>query len=133
ARDFAERLSESFAADARAASVRSILASATRNLDADSFAAALCDFVVEPNETPWVMYGSTDVGDVSKRVPTANLLTACFPVGTPGHSWQAVAAAGSEVGESGMHLASEVLAGALLDLARDPELLATIRREFEER
>src|SRR5690606_21502601 len=42
--------------------------------------------------------GSTDVGDVSWVVPTVGFGTACWVPGTPGHSWQAVAASGSSVG-----------------------------------
>src|SRR5262249_15127064 len=45
-----------------------------------------------PKDAPPVDGGSTDVGDVSWLVPTAGLNTACFAMGSPGHSWQNVAA-----------------------------------------
>src|SRR5882672_2971080 len=39
--------------------------------------------------------GSTDVGDVSWAVPTAQFFAATWVPGTPPHSWQAVAAGGT--------------------------------------
>lgn len=47
------------------------------------------------------MGGSTDVGDVSWHIPTSGLGTVCFPAGSPGHSWQNVAAIGSPIGHRG--------------------------------
>ena len=45
--------------------------------------------------------GSTDVGDVSWLVPTVGFTTATWVPGTPGHSWQAVAAGGYEYWSQG--------------------------------
>ena len=45
--------------------------------------------------------GSTDVGDVSWRVPTVQLNAATWVPGTPAHSWQAVAAGGMSIGTRG--------------------------------
>jgi aminobenzoyl-glutamate utilization protein B len=47
--------------------------------------------------------GSTDVGDVSWVVPTTGFNTVCFVPGVPGHSWQAVASGGTNIGHSGMN------------------------------
>ena len=77
--------------------------------------------------------GSTDVGDVSWNVPTAGFRTATWVPGTPGHSWQAVAAGGMSIGHKGMMLAAKVLATTGVDLLRDPERLAAARSEFERR
>jgi aminobenzoyl-glutamate utilization protein B len=41
--------------------------------------------------------GSTDVGDVSWVVPTAQVTIGCEPQGTPPHSWQWVANGKSSV------------------------------------
>jgi aminobenzoyl-glutamate utilization protein B len=38
---------------------------------------------------------STDVGDISWRVPTGGFSATCRPDGTPGHSWQTVACIGT--------------------------------------
>jgi aminobenzoyl-glutamate utilization protein B len=76
-------------------------------------------------------YGSTDVGDVSWVVPTTSVRTATFVPGTPGHSWQAVAAGGMSIGFKGMNVASQALARTAAALYRDPKILQEARREFE--
>ena len=73
--------------------------------------------------------GSTDVGDVSYVVPTGEIRAVTAPVGTPGHSWQFCAAAGSRIGRRGMLFASKVLATAACELMRGPALLAKARDE----
>lgn len=75
---------------------------------------------------------STDSGDVSQLVPLGRFRAATFPVGTPLHSWQAVAASGT-VGVAGMCYASKVIATTLYDLLTDPALLAAAREEFTDR
>ena len=76
---------------------------------------------------------STDVGDVSWVVPTVSLSTACFVPGTPGHSWQAVAAGGTSIGTKGLMVAAKTLALTVLDLFGDPSHIAKARQEFEKR
>jgi aminobenzoyl-glutamate utilization protein B len=75
---------------------------------------------------------STDSGDVSWNVPLGRFRAATWPVGTPAHSWQAVAA-GADLGTGGMEFASKVIAGTLYDLLDDEALLAEARAEFEDR
>jgi len=77
--------------------------------------------------------GSTDVGDVSWAVPTTGFSTACWVPGTPGHSWQAVAAGGTSIGRKGMNLAARVLAAVTWDLMTDPETLAAAKAEHRRR
>jgi aminobenzoyl-glutamate utilization protein B len=77
--------------------------------------------------------GSTDVGDVSWLVPTGGLNAACFPLGTPGHSWQNVAAAGSPIGHKGMMVAAKALALSLADLLGDPAVLKDAKADFDAR
>jgi aminobenzoyl-glutamate utilization protein B len=77
--------------------------------------------------------GSTDVGDVSWVVPVTGFTTACWVPGTPAHSWQAVAAGGTRIGEYGMHLAAETLALTAVDLFRDPQVLQQAAAEFRNR
>ena len=73
--------------------------------------------------------GSTDVGDVSWLCPTAQFRAATWPIGTPPHSWQAVAANG-DFGAKGMIFAAKVLAGAAVSLLRNPETLERAVEEF---
>ena len=77
--------------------------------------------------------GSTDVGDVSWHVPTSGLSAACFAAGSPGHSWQNVAAVGSPIGHKGLVVASKVLATSALDLLQDEAVLKEAKRDLETR
>lgn len=75
------------------------------------------------------MSGSTDVGDVSWITPTGQFNAATWPVGTPGHSWQIVAANG-DFGQKGVPYAAKILAGTAYDLMIDPEILEEAQEEF---
>jgi len=73
--------------------------------------------------------GSTDVGDVSWLVPTAQIHAACAPSRCPGHSWQNVAAYQSSAAHKGMMTAAKVLAIAAMRLVEDPTLIAKAKAE----
>ena len=73
---------------------------------------------------------STDSGDVSQVVPLGRMRTATWPVGTPAHSWQAVAASGA-TGVDGMLYAAKSIGGTLGRLLTDSDLLADVVDEFE--
>lgn len=77
--------------------------------------------------------GSTDVGDISWRVPTGGLRTTCMAHGSPGHSWQNVAAIGSSVGEKGIIYAAKVLAVTAVDLLEQPQLIAAAKADWKVR
>jgi aminobenzoyl-glutamate utilization protein B len=77
--------------------------------------------------------GSTDVGDISWRVPTGGLKTTCFASDSPGHSWQNVACVGTSIGEKGMIYAAKVLATTTIDLLEQPEQVAQAKADFAER
>jgi len=77
--------------------------------------------------------GSTDVGDVSWNVPTIGVRTATWVPGTPGHSWQAVAAGGTTIGLKGMHVAAKTLALTAVDLFTQPETIRAAKEEFARR
>ncbi len=77
--------------------------------------------------------GSTDVGDVSWVVPTTQFFAATWVPGTPPHTWQAVAASGTSIGEKGMLVASKTLALTLVDLLSDPAHVAKAKAEFDQR
>ena len=74
--------------------------------------------------------GSTDVGDVSWLTPTAQINTAAWPSGIPGHSWQIVACGKSAMAYRAMRYAAKTLAGAAIDLIEDGSLLAQAKEEF---
>ena len=77
--------------------------------------------------------GSTDVGDVSWQTPTAQVYTACFTSGAPGHSWQNVSLGKSSIGHKGMLLAGRVIANTAVELFENPEILDKAKQEFSER
>jgi aminobenzoyl-glutamate utilization protein B len=77
--------------------------------------------------------GSTEVGDVSWHVPTSGLGVACFAEGSPGHSWQNVAAIGSPLGHKGMLVAAKVLALSVADLLENPQLVRAARADWQKR
>lgn len=87
--------------------------------------------IAEPDPSAGV--GSTDVGDVSWAAPTTQFFAATWVPGTPAHSWQAVAAGGTTIGEKGMLVASKTLALTLVDLFSDPAHVAAARAEFDRR
>ena len=60
------------------------------------------------------------------------MTTACWPLGTPGHSWQTTASTGSSIGAKGMLFAAKTMALAALDLLLDADLLARAKAEFSE-
>lgn len=98
-----------------------------------TFATGVDDAVHPLAGIPEVSKGSTDVGDISWFVPTMGLRTACFASGTPGHSWQNVAAIGSTIGEKGVIYATQVLAVTTLDLLEQPDQLAAAKLEWQQR
>jgi len=85
------------------------------------------------SESRLFMPGSTDVGDVSWAVPTAQCWTACYALGTPGHSWQLVAQGRLPAAHKGMTQAARVMAATAVDLLTDPVLLARAQAEHRER
>ncbi len=76
---------------------------------------------------------STDMGDVSWRVPTVQLSAATWVPGTPAHSWQAVAAGGTSIGAKGMMVAAKTMTLTAIDLFTDPSHIRKAREEFDKR
>lgn len=75
--------------------------------------------------------GSTDVGDCSWLVPTAQINTVTWPAWTPGHSWQNVSCGNTSIAHKGMLFAGKVLAATAIDLMEQPEVLAAAKEEYE--
>jgi aminobenzoyl-glutamate utilization protein B len=77
--------------------------------------------------------GSTDVADVSWAVATGGMNAATWVPGTSSHSWQAVAAGGTSIGNKGMMVAAKTLAMTAVDLFTNPELVASAKAEHASR
>ena len=82
---------------------------------------------------PGIGSASTDVGDVSWRIPTVQLTAATWVPGTPAHSWQAVAAGGTSIGVKGMMVAAKSMALTAIDLFTDPSHIQKARAEFDQK
>jgi len=78
-------------------------------------------------------FGSTDVGDVSWVVPTAGLSTATWVPGTAAHSWQAVAAGGTSIGNKGMMMAAKTMALSIIDVYSNPATIEAAWKELKKR
>lgn len=84
-------------------------------------------------EAKEVLYGSTDVGDVSWITPTVQAWVACFAFGTPLHSWQMVSQGQSSLAHAGMLRAARALTATAIELVQRPELIAQAKAELVER
>ncbi len=76
-----------------------------------------------------ILYGSTDVGDVSWIVPTAQCFSPCFVVGSPLHTWQIVSQGRTSLAHKGMCLAAKVMASTAVALFSDSALLDACQEE----
>ena len=99
----------------------------------DNGTRAINDFIAPLYTGDAFSPGSTDVGDVSWQTPTAQVYTACFTSGAPGHSWQNVSVGKSSIGHKGLLLAAKVLASCAVELFENPEFIADAKAEFEKR
>jgi aminobenzoyl-glutamate utilization protein B len=88
---------------------------------------------VSVNETQPVSLSSTDAGDVSWVVPTAQINTATFVPGVAAHTWQAAACAGTTIGRKGMLVAARTLALGAVELLDNPQEIKDARAAFEHR
>ena len=77
--------------------------------------------------------GSTDVADVSWAVATGGMRAATWVPGTSSHSWQAVAAGGTSIGNKGMVVAAKTLALTAVDLFTNEALVESAKSEHQNR
>jgi aminobenzoyl-glutamate utilization protein B len=93
----------------------------------------LCDLIVPQAARGAGMVGSTDVGDVSWKVPTVQARGATYAIGTPGHSWQITAQGKLPAAHTGMVHVAKVMAGTALDALTRPDVLARAKAEHAAR
>jgi aminobenzoyl-glutamate utilization protein B len=90
----------------------------------------LIEYVSPPEDVGKVIPGSTDLGDVSVKVPTAQCNVCTFVPGSAPHSWQVVATSGMGIGHKGMLVASKALALTAIDLLVKPDELRKAKDEL---
>lgn len=77
--------------------------------------------------------GSTDVGDVSWVVPTAQFWGATCAMGTPFHSWQMVAQGKTKAAHAGVTHAAAILAASAVELFTDTSTIERAKKEHAHR
>ena len=125
-RAFASELQETLSDE----EIQSTLEGVPREHAANMSDAALYDDPIPAHGADEIGGGSTDVGDVSWIVPTGQFRGATWALGTPAHSWQAVAANG-DFGIDGAVYAAKVLAGSAARLLEEPKTLEQAKKEFD--
>ena len=93
----------------------------------------LADFIVPLGLRGEPMLGSTDVGDVSWKVPLVQADGATIAIGTPFHSWQLTAQGKSPLAKKGMVHVAKVMAGTAVDALKDPGIIARAKEDLAER
>ncbi len=75
--------------------------------------------------------GSTDVGDVSWNKPTSWFSGVTYTLGTPMHSYLAVAQGKSSIAIKGMSAAAKVMARTAIDVFEDNEIIKKAEEDFK--
>ena len=73
------------------------------------------------------------MGDISWIRPTTEMGAATWVPGTGAHSWQAVAAGGTSIGEKGMMVAIKTLTLTAIDLFKNPDIIEKADKELVKR
>lgn len=120
---------EAFAQRIQATLTKEHIQSAYAMFGLEAGTKALCDRIVETGANGKQMLGSTDVGDVSWKVPTVQAYGATMAIGTPLHTWQVTAQGKSPHAHKGMVHVSKALAPTAVDLFRDLSILAEAKKE----
>ncbi|MBP0725382.1 amidohydrolase [Bacillus sp. RG28] len=120
-----------------AKNIRETLSDADKNLEVKinkELAGKVLSDLIEPfSPANEVLPGSTDVGDVSWVVPTAQCMTACEPLGTPLHTWQIVATGTTSIAHKGMLHAGKVMAATAIEAINCPDIIEKAKAELVER
>jgi aminobenzoyl-glutamate utilization protein B len=126
-KQFAQEVVDGFPADTIAASKRPL------RIPEEDKKEALLGGIYEPNDPNTVLSGSTDVSEVSWIAPTAQIMTSCWALGVPGHSWGVTATGGMSIGHKGMLQAAKIMAITAAELIDNPETVEKAKAEHKER
>lgn len=124
-RDFAMEMNSNFPSGIKESNAKEL------KLPLETFDASILEGYYENVDVGVVRGGSTDVGDLSWLVPVSMLRVTCAPSAIAWHSWGVSASAGMSIGHKGMMYAAKVMAITAIELYKNREKLAAVRREFE--
>lgn len=105
----------------------------TRDALLKSVSDILCSQIIPPTNHEIHNPSATDVGDVSRICPVAQLNVVTMPLGAEGHTWQAVAVGKSGMAHQGMLKAAEVLAHTAIEIFENPSIAVNAKLEHTER
>ncbi|WP_037585630.1 M20 family metallopeptidase [Stenoxybacter acetivorans] len=93
----------------------------------------LSDFIYPygPEAANLILSGSTDVGDVSWKVPTVQCLVASHTRQTAAHTWQWTTTGKTSIGLKGMRHAAKIMGATGLKLFVEPELITAAKAELD--
>lgn len=94
---------------------------------------SIADIIPPFSKKEILLSGSTDVGDVSWKVPTMQCMTTCWALGTPFHTWQVVSQGAMPIGHKGMLQAGKVIAATAIEVMGNPDILEQAKAEHQER
>lgn len=93
----------------------------------------IVDEISKYDENAKVLAGSTDVGDMSYIVPTAQAVLTTAAMGTPLHSWQMTAQGKSTISKKGMLNAGGILALTGIKVLENKKIVDLAKEELKER
>lgn len=125
---FAQGIVDGYPADMIAASRRTL-----QNIPLEDRQEPLLGGIYEPGDPNRILSGSTDVSDVSWIAPTAQIMTSCWALGIPGHSWGITATGAMSIGHKGMLHAAKIMAITAAELVDNPDILEKAAAEHKER
>lgn len=88
--------------------------------------------IVDSPKEPYLFPVSTDVGDVSHVVPTAQFMVSACSAGTGIHTWQMTAQGKSEISHKALLYAGKVMALTAAGLIETPDKIQAAKKEFIE-
>ena len=129
---FAEELKKSLPSNSMEGYLR-LIPPDMKDLASAVLSKPLNKIIIPPLGKGKTLPGSTDVADVSWKVPLAEFMTACEIIGSPGHSWQTAACAGMSIGHKGMLTAAKILALTAFKFYTNHELVKKAWKEHVEK
>lgn len=79
--------------------------------------------LIPPTSVEIANPASTDVGDVSRICPTAQIGVSVWPTGISSHSWQAVSLGKSNMAHNGLLKAAQIIAATAIDFCENPAMV----------